>query len=848
MQKQQRSQPVQGRLIVDQLGRRSTWVFLALALLAVASYWLLAAETTDERASAAEINHAGKRRMLSQRIGFLVSQSLQHPSPENRELLRDSLQQLERTHDRLIRGDAEIGIRPPRSEKLKAAYFGDGGLDPTLRHFLELGRTLLAAPAGSEPYRAAANEMMRLSQGDFLIALDNIVGQYQAESEHSTDTLRLLQVLALLSTLLLLLYSARGLLRPLIAQVRTVFGELEESQAAVQRAGEENRLLLATAGDGIFGIARDGRITFANPAAATMLGRDASLLIGRPHHPTILADSAACPICRLLAGGNTLQYCEGEFARGQASSFPVEYSVAIRPDGEGAVVSFRDISDRRQAEAMLQRLQQRMADAIESMDDAFALFDADDRLALYNMHFAELFPISGDVIRIGLPFAELVDEVARHGLYAVPPEALADWVEERVKAHRQASGSSELPLSDGRWMRVTERRTRDGATVVIWSDVTHLKQALITADHASAAKSEFLARMSHELRTPLNAILGFAQVLDKANDPPLPGKQRESVTHILQGGHHLLGLINEVLDLSAIEAGRLHVDLADVPLAPLLRECLALVSPQAADREVTIAAGDPGSLSVYADRTRLKQVLLNLLSNGVKYNRPGGRLGIDFSEHGDNVCLAIADTGRGIPDDLAERIFRPFDRLGVNQVEGTGIGLAITRRLVELMGGRIDFTSQVGVGTTFRVEFARREGATTAADTDPRPGPSLATPADTPAGPPAPTTGHTLLAIGVPEGDAGMLRLVASTLRETTLLLAGTVDDAGIQLAKQRFQAIIADESVLPALGAIDTRGLPLVVLGTGPAPEDGAGDGRHWQHKPLKPRDMARLLRELLQ
>jgi two-component sensor histidine kinase len=354
--------------------------------------------------------------------------------------------------------------------------------------------------------------------------------------------------------------------------------------------------------------------------------------------------------------------------------------------------------------------------------------------------------------------------------------------------------------------------------------------------------------MSHELRTPLNAILGFAQVLDKANDPPLPGKQRESVAHILQGGHHLLGLINEVLDLSAIEAGRLHVDLADVPLAPLLRECLALVSPQAADREVRIEAGDPGSLSVYADRTRLKQVLLNLLSNGVKYNRPGGRLGIDFSEHGDNVCLAIADTGRGIPDDLAERIFRPFDRLGVNQVEGTGIGLAITRRLVELMGGRIDFTSQVGVGTTFRVEFARREGTTTAADTDPRPGPSLTTPADTPAGPPAPATGHTLLAIGVPESDAGMLRLVASTLRETTLLLAGTVDDAGIQLAKQRFQAIIADESVLPALGAIDTRGLPLVVLGADPAPEDWAGEGRHWQRKPLKPRDMARILRELLQ
>ncbi|HEX5804414.1 MAG TPA: ATP-binding protein [Azospira sp.] len=859
----------QGRLIVDRLGRRSTWVFLALAVLAVASYLLLAAETADERASAAEINFAGKRRMLSQRIGFLASQALHQPGPESAALLRDALLQLETTHRYLIDGDETNGIRSPRTMKLKAAYFDPGGVDESVHKFLQLGQAMLATPPDSEAFRATANELMRMSQGDFLVALDRMVGQYQAESERGTDTLRRLQTLALLATLLLLVYSARGLLRPLITEMRATFDELEASEEALQRASDENRLLLATAGDGIFGVDRDGRITFANPAAAEMLGRNADLLVGRDHHPLLFGGGGSCPICRVTAGGKSIPYCDGEFARAGDAPFPVEYSVAARPDGEGAVISFRDVSDRRKTEMTLQRFQQRLVDAIESMDDAFALFDADDRLALYNLHFAELFPLSGDAVRIGLPFSELVGEVARQGLYAVPPEGMADWIAERMEAHRRAEGSSELPLSDGRWMRAAERRTREGATVVIWTDVTHLKQALITADHASQAKSEFLARMSHELRTPLNAILGFAQVLDKATDQPLAAKQQECVTHILHGGHHLLGLINEVLDLSAIEAGRLEVEVAEVPLAPLLRECLALVSPQAADREVRIEAGDAGELCLRADRIRLKQVLLNLLSNGIKYNRPGGRLTLAIADQGESVRVTVADTGRGIAPDLAERVFRPFDRLGINQVEGTGIGLAITRRLVELMGGRIDFTSTVGVGTTFCIEFAKGAAGLSGLG-DPVAGGALdlvdGAPATSSPAANAEATGTALLAVGLSESDTGILRLVTSTLRETTLVCAGDAKEAAQRLASRRFQAMIADESVLPALCAVTDAGdpvPPLVVLGGSGAPAAGnATDeanmetsrettmkaGCRWQPKPLKPREMARLLREMLQ
>jgi len=851
----------QGQAVVDRLHRRSTWVFVLLALLSVVSYFLLASETSDERASAAEINFAGKRRMLSQRIAYLASQARYQPAPETDRLLANDLNQLETTHRILLTGDPEHGIRPPQAARLRAGYSGPDGLDAAVRHFIERGRALLATPPGSEARHRAASEVMQLAQGDLIVALDRMVGEYQAVSEHGTDTLRLLQWLALMTTLALLAYSAQGLLRPLIAEVRTTFNELEESEAALQRAGDENRLILASAGDGIFGVDREGRITFTNPAAAAMLGTGVEALTGRRHHPYVLPSADNCPICRLIEHGGPPEFREGEFARRPANGvgqelFPVEFSVAPRPDGEGAVVSFRDISERRRSELTLQRFQQRLVDAIESMDDAFALFDADDRLALYNLHFVELFAVAGDVIRIGMPFSELVAEVARQQFYAIPSDDTERWLAERIEAHRRAEGSSELPMSNGRWLRVTERRTREGSTVVIWSDVSHLKQALITADHASRAKSEFLARMSHELRTPLNAILGFAQVLDKSGGPLLATAQRECVTHILSGGHHLLGLINEVLDLSAIEAGRLQVDIEEVALTPLIRECLTLVSPQATDRQVEVVTGDAGDTAVRADRTRLKQVLLNLLSNGIKYNRPGGRLTLEIAELEDRLRLTVSDTGRGIPADLAARVFEPFDRLGAKQVEGTGIGLAITRRMVELMGGRIDFTSTPGVGTRFNVDLVK------AGSDHPAAGAALAALADagpeSPAGdtPPAPdlpkdmspAAACTLLGVGLAPGEVDLMRLVTATLRDTVLIVADDADDAGRQLASGQIQAIIADAAHLPAIERFGTDMKPLVVLGDRTASDDDENAGRRWMRKPLKPREMARLLREMLQ
>jgi len=396
-----------------------------------------------------------------------------------------------------------------------------------------------------------------------------------------------------------------------------------------------------------------------------------------------------------------------QFERTRPNGVVLDVRAAPMPDG-GFVTTYTDITERKQAQAQATHSMQMLRGAIDSIDEAFALFDPQDRLAFFNEKFRHIYATSSPAIQLGITFEALIREGVRRGQH---PDAVGreeEWVTERLAAHRTASAPVLQTLNDGRVLRIIERRLPDGSTAGFRIDITDLVRANQEAQAANLAKSRFLATMSHEIRTPMNGILGMAQLLAQ---PSLSERDRlEYARTVLSSGRSLLNLLNDILDLSKIEAGHFEVDLSPVDPAQLLQEAQALFSGAARNKGLQLDWQWHGApmQSYMSDSHRLRQMLSNLVGNAIKFT-PAGRILMEASsvsdpDGGTLLEFAVTDTGIGIAPEKQTTLFEAFsqaDSSTTREFGGSGLGLSIVRRLAQLLGGSVGVQSAPGQGARF---------------------------------------------------------------------------------------------------------------------------------------------------
>ncbi len=389
----------------------------------------------------------------------------------------------------------------------------------------------------------------------------------------------------------------------------------------------------------------------------------------------------------------------------------------------------------------------RLRTAIENISETFVLWDSHQRLVMCNTRFQEQAGLADADIEQGTPRAKI-------------EERMTPFASERRLANgngRNGAVTFERQFKDGRWVQVNEMVTRDGGIVSVGADITQIKQhqeklvdserrlmATIhdlsvarkaeedrarelaelnrkcmreteRAEAANRAKSEFLANMSHELRTPLNAIIGFSELMQSGLFGPLGSERYEEYVRDIQGsGNYLLGVINDILDMSKIEAGRFSIDREQIDLCPLVRETVRVISLQAAQKSITIETKIADSMTLNADRRAIKQIAINLLSNAVKFTGPGGKISLRARKMSGAVILTIEDNGCGIPREALKKLGKPFEQVE-NQFTkshaGSGLGLAISRSLAQLHGGALKIRSTAGVGTIVSVRIPVKKKA-----------------------------------------------------------------------------------------------------------------------------------------
>ncbi len=628
------------------------------------------------------------------------------------------------------------------------------------------------------------------------------------------------------------------------------------------------RQILDTAPDAILVVDRSGTIQLVNLQTERIFGYSRTDLIGqslevliperfRASHGGHVSKYFHQPRIRSMGSGLEL------FGRrADGSELAIEVSLGPVETEQGLLVSaaIRDITDRKRLEASARLAAERLASAVESIQDAFALFDAEDRLVLCNSVYRTLVGATWTGPLLGATYPQLLDHWI--GELDLSEERKTWFRTERLAERVSLASTYDVRTSDGRSLRVSDRRTAEGGIVTTIWDLTDdekksedLRQARASAESASAAKSEFLRSMSHELRTPLNAILGFAQLLQRDKKEPLSERHKDRARHILKGGEHLLRLIDDILDLSRIEAGGISMSTEPVDVAVALEEVRTTLEPTATRSGVSLTISPPPANlpEVQADRTRFLQILMNYGSNAIKYNRSGGHVVLVASVVGGFVRVTVEDTGLGIPEDKHDKLFQPFQRAGqeTGPIEGTGIGLAITKRLAELMGGSVGFRSRLALGSAFWVDIPVRDpdalhhATTKGSDSERR------------------IRGeHRGLVLYVEDNPANVAFMedLLGGFENLALLTAPTAE-MGVELARARKPHVVLMDINLPGMSGLDalrmlrqydeTKDIPVIALTAAASERDRARGERagfyRYLTKPVQVDELEAALEEIL-
>jgi PAS domain S-box-containing protein len=649
-------------------------------------------------------------------------------------------------------------------------------------------------------------------------------------------------------------------------KTRRVAARVEvQRQAALLKTGALQNAILNSANFSSIATDEKGVIQIFNVGAERMLGYAAADVVNRitpadisdPQEVIARAKALSVELATPITPGfealvfkasrGIEDIYELTYIRKDGSRFPAIVSVTALRDAEDAIIGYlligTDNTARKQVEAEQKLLDQRLRDQqfytrslIESNIDALMTTDPLGIITDVNKEMEALTGCTRDEL-IGAPFKSYFTDPQRAEaaiMLVLSKKKVTDYeLTARARDGKKTvvSYNATTFYDRDRNLRgvfaaardVTERKRLDQ---VLREKNIELESSKAAAEKANLAKSDFLSNMSHELRSPLNAILGFAQLMESASPQPTDS-QKQSIAQILQAGWHLLKLINEILDLAVIESGRVSLSSESVSLAEVISECQAMMEPQAQQRGITMSFPrfeNPDF--VKADRTRLKQIVINLLSNAIKYNRPGGTVVVECTMSAEGrTRLSVKDSGVGLPPEKLAQLFQPFNRLGqeASGVAGTGIGLVVTKRLVELMGGIIGVASVVGAGSVFWCEFFSSAAPQLA------PGSGEAEAFDRPA---APSGGALRTLLYVEDNPANMKLVEQLVARCADIRLLTAVNGTlGVELARKRQPTMILMDINLPGISGIDalkilredpqTAHIPVVALSANAMPRD---------------------------